>query len=80
MPVTEPKPNADDGRKAARSRREQQRAAETPGDEGEPAPAGNASREDWAAHAAKRGAPADETRPVEEGGLSRDQLREKYGS
>lgn len=41
-------------------------------------PAGNASRDDWAAYAAGKGAPAEETRPVEEGGLPRDELRAKY--
>lgn len=44
------------------------------------APAGNASRDTWAAHATKRGAPEEDTRPEKEGGLSRDQLREKYPS
>jgi hypothetical protein len=43
-------------------------------------PAGNASREAWAAHAAELGAPDEETRPVEDGGLSRDELRSKYGN
>lgn len=43
-------------------------------------PAGNASRDAWAAWAAKKDAPDEETRAPEDGGLSRDQLREKYGS
>lgn len=43
-------------------------------------PAGNASRDEWAAYAASKGAPEDETRPVDEGGLSRDDLRAKYGA
>jgi hypothetical protein len=43
------------------------------------APGGNASRDAWAAHAASLGAPQEETRPVEEGGLSRDELRARYG-
>lgn len=43
-------------------------------------PAGNASRDEWAAYAASKGAPAKETKPVDEGGLSRDDLRAKYGA
>jgi hypothetical protein len=44
-------------------------------------PAGNASREEWAAYAKdKKGAPDEETRPVEEGGLKQTELREKYGN
>jgi hypothetical protein len=43
-------------------------------------PAGNASRDDWAAYAATKGAPEEETRAQDEGGLSRDDLRAKYGS
>lgn len=42
-------------------------------------PKGNASREDWAAYATKKGAPEEETKPVEDGGLSRDDLKAKYG-
>ncbi|MEV4197021.1 hypothetical protein [Micromonospora globbae] len=49
-------------------------------DGGDAKPAGNASRDQWAAYAAKKGAPESETAPVDEGGLSRDALREKYGS
>lgn len=41
-------------------------------------PKGNASREEWAAYATKRGAPEEETKPVEEGGLKQTELREKY--
>jgi hypothetical protein len=45
------------------------------------APKGNASREEWAAYAKeKKGAPNEETRPVEEGGLKQTELREKYGN
>lgn len=51
--------------------------------ESEPAaddvPKGNASREDWAVYAAIKGAPNEETRPVEEGGLKQTELRDKYG-
>lgn len=43
-------------------------------------PAGNASRDDWAAYAASKGAPDEETCPVDEGGLPRDDLRAKYGN
>lgn len=43
-------------------------------------PAGNASRDDWAVYAESRGAPGSETAPVADGGLGRDELREKYGS
>lgn len=45
------------------------------------APKGNASRNEWAAYAKeKKGAPDEETRPVEEGGLKQTELREKYGN
>jgi hypothetical protein len=43
-------------------------------------PRGNASRADWAAYAGSQGAPEDETKPVEEGGLSQSDLRAKYGN
>jgi len=43
------------------------------------APKGNASRDEWAKFAADRGAPEDETKPVDEGGLSQSALRDKYG-
>ncbi|MEO3929244.1 hypothetical protein ABGB07_36145 [Micromonosporaceae bacterium B7E4] len=43
------------------------------------APSGRASREEWATYATSKGAPAEETKPVDEGGLSRDDLRAKYG-
>jgi len=46
----------------------------------EDAPKGNASRDDWAAFAAGKGAPGEETQPVEDGGLGRDELRAKYGA
>jgi hypothetical protein len=47
---------------------------------GDEAPKGNASRDEWAAYAASKGAPDEETQPVEDGGLGRDDLRAKYGS
>lgn len=40
-------------------------------------PAGNGSRDDWAAFATSKGAPAEETA---EDGLSRDELKAKYGT
>lgn len=43
------------------------------------APKGNASREEWAAYAATKGAPEEETRPVDEGGLKHADLKDKYG-
>lgn len=43
-------------------------------------PKGNSSRDEWAAYATKKGAPAEETRPVEEGGLKQTELRDKYGA
>lgn len=51
--------------------------APEPADE---APKGNASREDWAAYAASKGAPEEDTRPIEDGGLKQTELREKYGN
>lgn len=42
------------------------------------APKGNASRDEWAAYAASLGAPEEETKPVEDGGLKQTELREKY--
>lgn len=45
----------------------------------EDAPKGNASRDDWADYAKSKGAPDEETRPVEEGGLKQAELRDKYG-
>jgi hypothetical protein len=42
-------------------------------------PRANASRDDWAAHAASKGAAGEEVAPVDQGGLSRDELRAKYG-
>jgi hypothetical protein len=56
-------------------------ADEEPASEESPtteAPKGNASREEWAAYATTKGAPAEETKPVEEGGLKQTELREKY--
>lgn len=41
------------------------------------APKGNASRDEWAAYATTKGAPESETA---EDGLSRDELRDKYGA
>jgi hypothetical protein len=43
------------------------------------APKGNASRDEWAAYAVTQGAPDEEIIPVEDGGLSRDDLKAKYG-
>lgn len=57
-------------------------APEPAPEESEPvdgAPKGNASREEWAAYAKKKGAPDEQTRPVEEGGLKQTELRELYG-
>ena len=50
------------------------------GPAGDQPPAGNGSREVWAAYATGKGAPESETVPVEQGGLGRDELRAKYGS
>ena len=44
------------------------------------APAGNASREAWADYARTKGATEDELQPVDDGGLTRDALKDKYGS
>lgn len=43
-------------------------------------PGSNDSREKWVAYSRAKGAPDDELTPLDEGGLSRDRLREKYGS
>lgn len=43
-------------------------------------PGGSASREDWAAYAQTKGATEDELKAPGEGGLTRDQLRDKYGA
>lgn len=51
--------------------------AETPAAE---RPGGNDSREKWVEFARAAGAPDDELAPLDEGGLSRDRLREKYGA
>lgn len=53
-------------------------AAADAGAKGEPK--GNATREAWAEWAKTQGAPEEETRPQDEGGLSRDDLRAAYGS
>ncbi len=53
---------------------------EPPADPGSDAPKGNASREEWAAYAALKGASEEDTRPVEEGGLKQTELREKLGN
>lgn len=45
-----------------------------------PEPAGNASRDEWAAYAHEQGAPESETAPLDAGGLGRDELRAKYGT
>lgn len=50
------------------------------GDNSSAVPKGNASREEWAEYASNRGAPEEETRPVEDGGLKQTELREKYGN
>jgi hypothetical protein len=42
-------------------------------------PAGNAKRDDWADFARGKGAPDEELVAPEEGGLTRDELRDKYG-
>jgi len=44
------------------------------------APAGNAKREDWVEYSRTKGASEDELKSQEEGGLSRDELRDKYGA
>lgn len=43
-------------------------------------PGSNDSRDKWVAYATGKGAPAEETKPTTEGGLSRDALRDKYGA
>jgi hypothetical protein len=60
---------------------EKVKASEAPKQDEPPAdvPAGNASRDDWAAYATSKGASADETKPVDEGGLKQADLRAKYG-
>lgn len=55
-------------------------AADEPEEPADEAPKGNASRDDWADWAKKKGAPEEETRPPEEGGLKQTELREKYGN
>lgn len=41
-------------------------------------PGGNASRDEWVAFAQTQGATEEETKPTDEGGLKRDELRDKY--
>lgn len=43
-------------------------------------PAGNASRPDWVVYARSQGAPEEELVAPEEGGLTRDKLRDVYGA
>jgi hypothetical protein len=43
-------------------------------------PGRNASREAWATYAKSKGASADKLKDPSEGGLSRDDLRDEYGS
>lgn len=43
-------------------------------------PGRNDSREKWVAYARAKNAPDHEVAPLDEGGLSRDRLREKYGA
>lgn len=43
-------------------------------------PAGNAKREDWVEYARGKGAPDDELKAREDGGLTLAELREKYGA
>lgn len=43
-------------------------------------PAGNAKRDDWVEYARAHGASEEELESQEEGGLSRDELRGKYGA
>jgi hypothetical protein len=43
-------------------------------------PAVNASRDKWAEYAKAMGAPDSELVPGDQGGLTRDQLRDKYGN
>jgi hypothetical protein len=59
-------------------------AAAEPGEEaeepGSQKPHGNANRDTWAEYARTQGASEDEVKPQDEGGLSRDDLRAKYGN
>ncbi len=47
---------------------------------GSEAPAGNASRDEWAEFAKASGATVEELADVNDGGLPRDDLRSKYGN
>lgn len=80
VPVTEQSPaSITPADRQARAQEAADRAARQV-DRANGRPAGNASRDDWAAYATGKGAPAEETKPVDEGGLSRDDLRAKYGA
>lgn len=49
-------------------------------DDGPSKPPGNASRDAWVEYARTQGAPAEELADEADGGLARNELREKYGS
>lgn len=70
-------PGASFKKKSAKASGSTSGGSNTPAD-GEPK--GNASRDEWAAYATTKGAPDEETKPVEDGGLSRDDLKAKYGT
>lgn len=56
-------------------------AADEPGKtDGAEKPSRSASRDDWAAYARTQGAPDTELAEREQGGLTRDELRDKYGA
>lgn len=70
-------------RRQARNDARQSRVSATPApasEEPNAKPGNNDSREKWVAYATSKNAPAEETKPVNEGGLSRDALRDKYGA
>jgi hypothetical protein len=50
------------------------------GDDGPSRPAGNASRDAWVEYARTRGASDGELAAEADGGLTRNELRDKYGS
>lgn len=78
VPVTEQSAaNAPTSERTRLAREASEQQAAQPGNS---RPAGNAGRDAWAAYAETQGSPAEETRPVDEGGLSRDELRTKYGT
>lgn len=66
------------------ARRERAAAAPKPAAQQTPSPDGqpgkNDSREKWADYARSKGAPDAELAPSNEGGLTRDALRDKYGA